>query len=381
MRGYVNHQAQMFIAGNIEDRIPRDHPLRKVKTWADAVLQSMRRDFKQAYSDRGRPGIPPEQLLKALLLRSIYSIPSERRLMEAIEFNLLYRWFVDLPSDQAAWTPEAFSMNRQRFMQHNLARKFFDRVIAEAMDRQLVSNDHFTVDGTLIRSWASQKSLKRIDDAGDLVDDVEHDDDDADHSSGRDAFVNWHGHRRSNQTHRSTTDSEARLAKKGFGKEAHLCHSVHVLMENRSGLCLDITLDEANGTAERRQTLRMLDRVAKRQGLRPTTLGADTGYDAGDFLLALEDRKIEPHIPIRRGSIKAEDEGGEARRRARQRMKSKRYQVSQRLRKRVEQVIGWTKVVGGLARTRFIGRARIGMDAYLTGAAHNLLRMTRLEGG
>jgi len=375
MRGHVDHQASMFIAGNLEERIPPEHPLRKVKAWADQVLQSMRRDFSKAYSDRGRPGIPPEQLLKALLLRSIYSIPSERRLMEAIEFNLLYRWFVDLPGDEPAWTPEAFSMNRERFMQHNLARKFFDRVIAEAMDRKLVSNDHFTVDGTLIRSWASQKSLKPMA--------VEHEDDDADgaDSSSRDASVNWHGHRRSNQTHRSTTDGEARLARKGRGKEAHLCHSAHVLMENRSGLCLDVTVAEANGTAERAQALRMLDRVARRQRLQPRTLGADTGYDAGAFLLALEYREIEPHVPIRQGSIKAADDRGDARHRARQRMRSKRYKVSQRVRKRVEQVIGWTKTVGGLARTRFIGRDRIGMDAYLTGAAHNLLRMTRLERG
>jgi len=370
MRGYVDRQSPMFVACNIEDRIAPDHPLRKVKAWADAVLQSMRRDFAKAYSDRGRPGIPPEQMLKALLLRSIYSIPSERRLMEAIEFNLLYRWFVDLPPDQPAWTPEAFSMNRERFMKHKLARKFFDRVVAEAMDRKLVSNDHFTVDGTLIRSWASQKSLAPIDD--------ERDGDDPDGPSGRDAPANWHGQRRSNETHRSTTDPAARLMKKGVGKEAHLCHSAHVLMENRSGLCLDITIDEANGTAERRQAIKMLDRVSGRQWLAPTTLGADTGYDAGPFLLELEDRDIEPHVPIREGPIKATDGSADARRRARQRMKTKRHKISQRKRKRVEQVIGWAKTVGGLARTRFLGRSRIGMDAYLTAAAHNLIRMTRL---
>lgn len=369
MRGYVERQKPMFMVCNVEDRIPADHPLRKVKEWADAVLQSMRRDFAKAYSDRGRPGIPPEQMLLALLLRAIYSIPSERRLMEAIEFNLLYRWFVDLPPDQPAWTPETFSMNRERFVKHNLAQKFFDRVVAEAMDRALVSNDHFTVDGTLIRSWASQKSLKPIDAEGNGNDD---------RPSGRDVAANWHGERRSNETHRSTTDPEARLARKGFGKEAHLCHSAHVLMENRSGLCLDIVIDEANGTAERRQALRMLDRVAGRQWLTPKTLGADTGYDAGEFLVELEDRGIEPHIPIREGPIKAKTEQADARRRARRRMKTKRHRISQQIRKRVEQVIGWGKTVGGLARTRFIGRDRIALDAYMTGAAHNLLRMTRL---
>ena len=368
MRGYVDRQASMFVALNIEDRIPADHPLRKVKVWADKVLQSMRRDFINAYSDRGRRSIPPEQMLKALLLRAIYSIPSERRLMEAIEFNLLYRWFIDLPPDEAAWTPEAFCMNRERFMKHNLARKFFDRVVAEAMDSKLVSNDHFTVDGTLVRSWASQKSIKAIDD----------DNDDEDRPAGRDVPANWHGQRRSNATHRSTTDPESRLARKGFGRESHLCHSAHVLMENRSGLCLDITIDEANGTAERRQALKMLDRVAARQWISPKTLGADAGYDSGDFLLELEDRDIKPHVPTRSGAIKALDERGDARRRARRRKRTIGYEISQRIRKRVEQVIGWTKTVGGLTRTRFIGHDRIEMDAYMTGAAHNLIRITRL---
>jgi transposase len=360
----------MFVACNIEERIPADHPLRKVKAWADAVLQSMRRDFANAYSDRGRPGIPPEQMLKALLLRSIYSIPSERRLMEAIEFNLLYRWFVDLPPDEPAWTPETFSINRERFMKHQLARKFFDRVVSEAMDRKLVSNDHFTVDGTLIRSMASQKSLAPIEDDGD--------DDGDDTPSGRDVPANWHGQRRSNATHRSTTDPEARLMRKGWGKEAHLCHSAHVLMENRSGLCLDVAVDEANGTAERAQALAMLDRVRGRHRLEPRTLGADTGYDAGEFLLEVEERDIKPHVPIREGPIKSPDERADARRRSRRRMHTKGHKISQRKRKRVEQVIGWAKTVGGLARTRFLGRDRIGMDAYLTAAAHNLIRMTRL---
>ncbi len=372
MRGYVDRQSPMFVACNIEERIPENHPLRRVKAWADAVLRSMRRDFAKAYSDRGRPGIPPEQMLKALLLRSIYSIPSERRLMEAIEFNLLYRWFIDLPPDEQAWTPEAFSMNRERFMKHNLARKFFDRVVGDAMDRELVSNDHFTVDGTLIRSLASQKSLQPIGD--DRNEDDSHDPP----TGGRDASVNWHGQRRSNKTHRSTTDPQARLMRKGVGKEAQLCHSAHVLMENRSGLCIDVAIDEANGTAERRQALKMLDRVFRRHRVRPETLGADTGYDAGEFLLELEDRRVEPHVPIRDGVIKARDDRADARRRARKRMKTRRHKISQRKRKRVEQVIGWTKMVGGLARTRFLGRERITMDAYLTAAAHNLIRMTRL---
>jgi transposase len=381
MRGRVDRQASMFVAYNVEDRIPDDHPLRRVKAWADSILQDMRRDFDAAYAKIGRPGIPPEQLLKALLLRALYSIPSERRLMEAIEFNLLYRWFVDLPPDVPSWAVKVFCMNRDRFMAHDLVRKFFDRVVIEAMKRDLVSNDHFTVDGTLVRSWASHKSIKPITPApgngggSDLSDD---DETQSGGGGGRDIPADWRGKPRSNATHRSTTDPEARLARKGHGKEAHLCHSAHVVMENRNGLCLDIAVDSADGQAERREALRMLRRVERRHGLRPQTLGADAGYDDGGFLVELESRDIEPHVPTRRGAIVAQDANAQARRRARRRSRTKRHKVSQRVRKRVEQVIGWCKTVGGLARTRFIGHPLIEMDARITGAAYNLLRMAKL---
>ncbi len=380
MRGRVDRQASMFVAYNVEDRIPEDHRLRRVKAWADRILQDMRRDFDAAYAKTGRPGIPPEQLLKALLLRALFSIPSEARLMEALEFNLLYRWFVDLPPDAEIWGEKVFSMNRDRFAAHDLVRKFFDRVVTEALKRDLVSHDHFSVDGTLIRSWASQKSLKPIDPGSERD---EHDDDDAPSGGGgggggRDVPVDFHGERRRNATHRSTTDPDARLARKGRGKEAHLSHSGHVVMENRSGLCLDIAIDRADGQAERREALRMLRRVERRHGLCPRTLGVDTGYDDGGFLVKVEARGIEPHVPIRRGEIVARDENADARRRARRCARTKRYRISQRVRKRVEQVFGWCKTVGGLGRTRFIGHPRIEMDARITAAAYNLLRMTRL---
>lgn len=381
MRGRVDRQASMFVAFNVEDAIPESHPLRKVKRWADAILVDMRADLKAAYSDVGRPGIPPEQMLKALLLRALYAIPSERRLMEAIEFNLLYRWFLDLPPAERAWTPEAFSVNRERFLAHNLVRKFFDRVVAEGLGPRLVSNDHFTVDGTLIRSWASHKSVKPID--GSKKSGGSGGDDEGPRGQGRsgsrDESVDWRGERRTNATHRSTTDPQARLARKGGGREAHLSHSAHVMMENRSGLCVDVAVDYADGKAERRSASEMLRRVERRHGLRPRTLGADTGYDDGVFMMELELRGITPHIPVREGRLKARDEPGEARRRARRRMRQVGYAISQRVRKRVEQVIGWNKTVAGLARTRFIGHARIAMDAMMSGAAYNLLRMTRLR--
>ncbi len=382
MRGRVNRQVPMFVAFSIADRIPEGHPLRKVKAWADEILVGMRSDLSAAYSDRGRPGIPPEQLLKAMLLRAIYSIPSDRRLMEAVEFNILYRWFLDLEQDAPAWTPEVFSVNRDRFLEHGLVRKFFDRVVAAGIDRKLSSNDHFTVDGTLVRSLASQKSVERIDRRPNGKDD------DAggggaaaaksSGSASRDESVDWRGDRRTNETHRSTTDPEARFARKGNGKEAHLSHSMHVLMENRSGLCLDVRMDAADGKAERRSALAMLGRFKRRHGLSPATLGADAGYDDGAFLRELEKSGITPHVAMKRGRAKAKDEKGDARRRAARRVGQVGYELSQRVRKRVEQVIGWTKTVAGQARTRFVGRARIEMDAMVAGAAYNLLRMTRL---
>lgn len=392
MRGRVDRQQSIFVAFDLEQRVPEDHPLRKIKRWADAVLSGMSRDFNQAYGTTGRPGIPPEQMIKALLLQALYSIPSETKLVEAIEFNVLYRWFLDLPMEQHAWTQEAFSMNRDRFELHDLYRKFFDRVVSEAIDQKLASPDHFTIDGTLIRSLASQKSLQPIESAdvasveGSKRNKKKDGGGDGDSGTGdvgatRDELVDWRGVKRSNATHRSTTDPEARLARKGNGRESHLCHSGHVLMENRSGLCLNITADFADGHAERRNALRMLKHVKQRHTLVPRTLGVDKGYRAGSFLVEVEKHGTTPHVPIDARMIKGDSEGSHARRRAKRRMKTVGYRLSQRVRKRCEQIIGWGKTVAGLARTRFVGLVRIENAALLAGAAYNLLRMTRLATG
>jgi transposase len=368
----------MFVAFDLEQFVPAEHPLRKIKRWADGVLADMGRDFNRAYGTTGRPGIPPERLIKALLLQALYSIPSQTRLVDAIQYNLLYRWFLDLPLAEDAWTQEAFSMNRERFELHDLCRKFFDRVVAEGIEHNLVSPDHFTCDGTLIRSLASHKSLAPIDGAA-----PEKKDDDGDHggaprAAGRDKLVDWRGQKRSNATHRSTTDPEARLARKGNGRESHLCHSGHVMMENRSGLCLAVTVDTADGHAERENALRMLRHVERRHGLVPRTVGMDAGYKAGEFLCAVEAHGSTPHAPIPDDPIRGDSPEAHARRRARRRMKTTGYRLSQRVRKRVEQIIGWGKTVAGLARTRFIGHVRIENSALIAGAAYNLLRMTRL---
>jgi len=352
MRGRSDEQGQLWLMINLEEKVPVDHPLRAIKARCQRIFREMRADFAAAYgktglsacnAQAGRPSVPPEQILKALLLQALYSIPSEIKLMQAIDFNLLYRWFLDL-GDRPAWTPEVFSMNRRRFADHGLTRKFFDRVVAAALTEQLASEDHFTVDGTLIRSWASLKSLVPLRGNGERR--VEDDD-------PGNPTVNFHGERRRNETHLSRTDPEARLARKGAGKEAHLCHSGHVLMENRHGLCLAVRLDAADGHAERRAARAMLTHVRRRHRLFPATVGFDAGYDDGAFLHALEDEEaIVAHVPVRRGKLAATDVKGTARRRARRRMHSKAYAISQRRRKRVEEIFGWMKTVGGLARAR-----------------------------
>lgn len=380
MRGRVSRQQSMFVAFDLEQFVSAEHPLRRIKVWADGVLAEMGRDFNRAYGTTGRPGIPPERLIKALLLQALYSIPSQTRLVDAIQYNLLYRWFLDLPLSEDAWTQEAFSMNRERFELHDLCRKFFDRVVAEGIEHNLVSPDHFTCDGTLIRSLASHKSLAPIDGAAA----PEKKDDDGDHdgaprASGRDELVDWRGQKRSNATHRSTSDPEARLARKGNGRESHLCHSGHVMMENRSGLCLAVTVDTADGHAERQNALRMLRHIRRRHGLVPRTVGMDAGYKAGEFLVEVEGHGSTPHVPIPDDPIKGHTPGAHARRRARRRMRTAGYRLSQRVRKRVEQIIGWGKTVAGLARTRLIGHVRIENSALIAGAAYNLLRMSRLR--
>lgn len=385
MRGQVDRQQSMFVVLNLDEKVPADHPLRAIKAWADQVLGSMRWDFEAAYSHTGRPGVPPEQLLKALVLQALYAIPSEIKLMEAIDYNLLYRWFLDLPADAAVWTPEAFSTNRQRFIDHDLVRVFFEKVVGQAMKQGLVSEDHFSVDGTLIRSLASHKSLTPTDGRSKAARTRREADDRDDEGSGgtsggsRDAMVDWKGEKLSNQTHRSTTDPDALLARKGRGRPAELCHSGHVLMENRHGLCVDMAVDDADGHAERESAKAMLKRVRKRHRIKPKTAGFDTGYDDGAFLHELEQKlKIKPHVPTRKGPIKATDDAADARRRARRRSKTKGYAISQRIRKRVEQVIGWCKTNGHWARTRFLGHDRIESEGLIIGAAYNLLRMTRL---
>lgn len=365
MRGRREAQQAMFISFNVEARVPDDHPLRDIKRRCDRVLADMGRDFDKAYGTTGRVGIPPESLLKALLLRALFAIPSERRLCEACEFNVLYRWFIDWPVERAMWTPEVFSMNRERFEQHGFVRRFFERVVAEGISEGLIGDDRFSVDGTLIRSMAGHKSVRPIERDGD--------DDGGDDGNGWSCFK---GQKRSNATHRSVVDPEARLASKGGA--AHPSHSMHVMTDARSGLCVAVSVGAADGHAERAHALSMLDRVRHRHRVTPRVLAADAGYAAGDFLCEVESRGVTPHAAMPRGKINGESAAHAARRRMKHRRRSKAYRASQRLRRMIEPMIGWCKHVGGLARTRFVGHERIQDDAMLVAAAWNLMKMAHL---
>jgi transposase len=372
MRGKPDYQSQIYYAIDIESWIPEAHPLRAVKRRADAILRSMHREFELAYSRMGRPSLPPEMLLKALLLQALYSIRSERQLVEQIQMNLLYRWFIDLSLDAPVWDATTFTKNRERFERHGLLRSFFDRVVEGAYLEDLASEEHFSVDGTLIESYASMKSLRPIDSREERVSDGSEDDDPGNPT------MDFRGERRGNATHRSLTDPEARLMRKSLGQQAKLSHGVHVLMENRSGLVVDVSVSEARTRAEREEALVMTRRVRKRHRVAMRTLAADKGYDAGPFLHTLERERVVPLIPIRDRPIRSRGPEADARRRARRRQRTKRYQMSQRTRKRVEEGIGWSKTIGGLRRSRHVGRWKIGQQALIVYATYNLLRLARL---
>jgi len=370
VRGNSKLQNPMFFVANTEERLAKNHPLRAVKRRADDVLKQMSRAFDAAYSEQGRPSIPPEQLLKALLLQALYSIPSERRLVDAINWNLLYRWFCDLDPDAAVWDATTFTKNREWFERHGLVQKFFDQVVKTALVEDYVSNDHFTVDGTLIQSWASLKSFRPKDEPQDKPP----------AEGGSNPSVDFRGTKRTNETHQSTTDPEARLARKSSNTAALLCHSAQGLMENRHGLCLDIRVAAADGHAERDEAKRMLRRFRRRHGVKPKTVGGDAGYEAGAFLHEVEQElQITPHVPITSQRVTSASEGGEARRRMLRRMKTLGYQISQRARKKIEQMFGWLKQAGGLRKVRHVGRWKIQQVAYLWAAAYNLLRLANLE--
>ncbi len=361
MRGHATGQAMLFSSVSPEARVPATHPLRAVKTIADQVLQKLSRTFTDMYSPVGRPSIPPERLLKAQLVIALFSVRSDRLFCEMLDYNLLFRWFLDMALDEPTFDHSTFSANRDRLLQHAVAQQFFDEVVGYAREADLLSDEHFTVDGTLIAAHASLKSFKpKASPQGPP----------APPEDPGNPSVDFHGEKRANATHQSTTDPEARLARKGRGKEAKLSFSGHVLMENRHGLCVELRLAPATGTAERDAAEWMLDRQIH-QGVAPTSLGADKGYHATAFVQGLRARHIRPHI----AQVTGRHTPGLDRRTTRHQS----YALSQRIRKRVEEIFGWMKTIGGLHKTRFRGVARTELYAHFVGAAYNLLRISRLQ--
>jgi len=360
MRGEYQRQASLLCIVSPEQRVPKGHPLRGIKPLADEALKRLSGLFDEMYSEEGRPSIPPERLLKATLLMALYSVRSERLFCEQLDYNLLFRWFLDMDVIEPSFDHSVFAKNRARLIAAEAAKGFFREVVALARERKLLSAEHFTVDGTLIEAWASLKSFRRKDGQGQPPKD-----DDPSNPT-----VDFKGEKRSNATHESMTDPEARLYKKGKGKEAKLSYLGHALMENRQGLLVDIRVTQANGTAERETALAMLDENLP--GKKRLTVGGDKAYDTRDFVKGCRGLKVTPHV-----ARNTERKGGSAldERTARH----GGYGVSQRLRKRVEEIFGWLKTIGGLRKTRYVGPEKTQLFAYLTGAAYNLLRISRLE--
>jgi transposase len=360
MRGDDEQQLDVFSYVSPEQRVPQDHPLRAVRALTDEALRTLQSRLNKLYSKTGRPSIAPEKLLRALLLQVLYSVRSERMLMEQLNYNLLFRWFVGLNMDDDIWDATVFSKNRQRLLAGDIADAFFEAVLKQARQRDLLSDEHFTVDGTLMEAWAGQKSFRRVDDdqqppaasSGD---------------GGSNPTVNFHGEKRSNDTHCSTTDPDAMLARKSRGTPALLSYRGHLLTENRNGLVVSTRTTRAYGTAERDAALLMAEQIP---GTGRVTLGADKGYDTHDFVSELRHMNITPHVAQNNTNRRsAMDE---------RTVRHDGYRVSQRKRKRIEEVFGWMKTVGLLRKLRHRGLEQVGWVFTFTAAAYNLVRIRNL---
>jgi len=351
MRGDDNQQEGMFSYISPEKRVPADHPLRPIRKMVDEILKEMSPRFAKLYSDVGRPSIAPERLFRSLLLQIFYSVRSERMLIEQLQYNLLFRWFVGMEMDETVWNHAVYSKNRERLLNEEIAESFFQRVLERA--KPYMSDEHFTVDGTLIEAWASHKSFRPKDGTGT--------------PPGLGGDVDFRGEKRKNQTHESTTDPDARLFTKSSGSQAKLSYMGHVLMENRNGLLVQTFLTEATGRAERDAALLMVEAIPAGKRV---TLGGDKNYDTQEFIRELRGMNITPHVAQnttkRRSAV---DE---------RTTRHAGYEVSQRKRKRVEQSFGWMKMVGMLKKVKLRGIDKVGWLFAFTGAAYNLCRLRNL---
>lgn len=343
----------MLMLGSVEERIPSGHPIRRIKALADRALARLSDVFTTMYAEVGRPSVPPERLLKAQLLIALYSVRSDRQFCEQLDYNLLFRWFLDLEMDEDRFDASTFSRNRERLIRHEVAEKFLAAVVAEARANQLLSNEHFTVDGTLIEAWASMKSFRPKDEPP---------------SGDSNGWSDFRGSKRSNETHESKTDPEARLARKSDGVGAKLSFAGHALMENRSGLLVDFVVSQADGFAERREALEMLRRLG---GSRRLTLGADRGYDTRAFVEECRKLNVTPHVTQNTSGGRRSAIDGRT-------VRHEGYDASQYIRKQIEKGLGWMKCVAGLRRTRVRGAERTQLFARIAAAAYDLLRMSRL---
>jgi len=355
MRGDDRRQSEMFSYMSLEQRVPQEHPLRAIRKMVDELLRAMSKEFEALYASSGRPSVPPERLMRAVLLQVIYSVRSERLLMEQLDYNLLFRWFVGLEMDEPVWNHAVFSKNRDRLLNQEIAQKFFQRVLSQAKPH--LSDEHFTVDGTFIEAWASQKSFQRKD-------------------GGDDHPGQFRGDQRSNATHESKTDPEARLYKKGYGQEARLGYLGHVLMENRNGLIVGAMVTHADGTAERDAAGLMLDYELRKRcrgrRLRRRSVGADKAYDTRDFVQLLRNMNIRPHVAqnLKRSGGSAID------------VRTTRhvsYYVSQQKRPLIEKAFGWMKQTGGIRKTKLRGLLKVSWQFLMTAAAFNLWRLPKLR--
>lgn len=365
MRGSDRQSVALFSYVDLEARVPKEHPLRVIREIVNDALRELDADFSELYGDTGRDSIPPERLLRASLLQAFYSVRSERQLMEQIDYNLLFRWFVGLGIDDPVWDHSTFSKNRDRLLEADVAAKFLEAVLRHKKVRRFLSGDHFSVDGTLVEAWASMKSVRARDGS------------DEPPSPGRNGDADFHGARRKNDTHASTTDPDAKLFKKGAGKEAKLCFMGHALMENRSGLIVKAHVSQARGTAEREAALDMIEAHSP-GSTRRLTLAGDKGYDAADFVEDLRRMHVTPHIAqhqyvTKTGGLRRSNINGRTTRHP-------GYGMSQRVRKRIEEAFGWAKTIAGLDKTKYRGTERVAFQFTFAMAAYNLIRMPRLLG-
>ena len=356
MRGADERSGSLFSYVDLEWRVPADHPLRAIRVMVNAALAELDAEFEALYAPIGRPSIPPEKLLRSSLLQAFYTIRSERQLMERLNFDLLFRWFVGLGIDDEVWDHSVFSKNRDRLLEAEISAKFLAAILTQPEVKRLLSNDHFSVDGTLVQAWASLKSFK-----------AKNDDEEPPPADGRNEEVDFRGEKRSNRTHASTTDPEAMLYRKGPGMEARLCFIGHALMENRNGLFVDARLTKVSGHAERLAALDMIEPYADRP--KAITLGGDKGLDAADFVMELRDINVTPHIAQNTTRRSAID---------RRATRHSGYEISQHIRKRVEEGFGWMKTIGGIGRMKYRGRERVAWIFTLAAAAYNLIRMPKL---